>query len=66
MIILEEDADEVLSVDEEYFAKYYGTNMSMVNCGGVMLVSSYFFEWGKDAKIIIPPPPVDNNFCQLM
>ncbi len=49
MIMLEEDADE------EYFAKYYDTNMSMVNCGGVMLVSSYFFEWGKDAMEVNHP-----------
>jgi len=47
MIILEEDADE------EYLAKYYDTNMSMVNCGGLTLVSSYFFEWGKDAMEVI-------------
>ncbi len=47
MILLEEDADE------EYFAKHYDTNMSMVNCGGLMLVSPYFFEWGKDAMEVI-------------
>ena len=47
MIMLEEDADE------EYLAKYYDTNMSMVNCGGLTLVSSYFFEWGKDAMEVI-------------
>ena len=43
MIMLEEDADE------EYISKYYDKNMSMMNCGGLTLVSKYFFEWGKAA-----------------
>ncbi|KAL7490678.1 hypothetical protein ACHAWT_000225 [Skeletonema menzelii] len=43
MIMLEEDADE------EYMAKYYDTNIAMVNCGGLTLVSKYFFDWGKEA-----------------
>jgi len=47
MIILEEDADE------EYMAKYYDTNLSMMNCGGLTLVSKYFFDWGKDAMNVI-------------
>ena len=33
--------------DEEYLAKYYDTNMSMLNHGGLTLVSKQFFEWGK-------------------
>jgi hypothetical protein len=47
MIILEEDADD------DYMTNYYGTNTSMVNCGGLTLVSKYFFGWGKDAMKVI-------------
>ncbi len=53
MIMLEEDADE------EYMTKYYDTNLSMVNCGGLTLVSKYFFGWGKDAMKVIR-----NSFTQ--
>ena len=47
MILLEEDADE------EYMAKYYDTNIAMVNCGGLTLVSKYFFDWGKEAMKVV-------------
>eukprot|EP00986_Skeletonema_menzelii_P020755 scaffold32210_cov114-Skeletonema_menzelii.AAC.1 len=41
MSISEADADEA------YLATYYDTNMSMLNHGGLTLVSKEFFEWGK-------------------
>ena len=47
MVMSEEDADD------EYLAKYYDTNMSMINCGGLTLVRSTFFDWGKDAMEVI-------------
>ena len=41
MCLREEDADD------EYLANYYDTNMSMLNHGGLTLVSRHFFNWGK-------------------
>jgi hypothetical protein len=47
MSLLEEDADE------EYLTDFYDTNMSMLNHGGLTLVSREFFEWGKITMKII-------------
>lgn len=43
MMLMEED------LDEEYMEQYYDTKISMVNCGGLTLVSKHYFEWGKKA-----------------
>ena len=34
-------------IDDDYISKYYDRNMSMLNTGGMTLVSKEFFEWGK-------------------
>ncbi|KAL7537398.1 hypothetical protein ACHAXR_010209 [Thalassiosira sp. AJA248-18] len=34
-------------MDDEYMDKYYDSNMSLLNSGGLTLVHAHFFEWGK-------------------
>ena len=51
----DKDCKELLSamlirereIDEEYMSKYYDESMSLLNRGGLTLVSKPFFEWGK-------------------
>ncbi|KAL7547583.1 hypothetical protein ACHAWF_012088 [Thalassiosira exigua] len=33
--------------------KYYDTNMSLMNCGGLTLVNKLFFPWCKQVMVII-------------
>ena len=34
-------------IDEDYIQKYYDRHMSLLNTGGLTLVCSNFFEWGR-------------------
>jgi len=36
-------------MNDEYISKYYDGHLALLNCGGLTLINSRYFEWGKQA-----------------
>ena len=39
-------------IDEDYVQKYYDRHVSLLNTGGLTLVSRDFFEWGRKVMAV--------------
>jgi len=40
-------------MNDEYISKYYDGHLTLLNCGGLTLIKSHYFEWGKQAMHMI-------------
>ena len=50
--ILQAMQSKLDNIDEDYVQKYYDRHVSLLNTGGLTLVSRDFFEWGRKVMAV--------------